>query len=259
MADEQNTTSVDDGMGHTIEVPTEETTDPFQEWVSQQPEDLQQRIQSAGVKDFDHLARTWNSAEDARQRMQSERDRAMAMQMQAIDTEDEYEEEPLPQVGSQMIPQMDELLPIFGNSETAVMDYIAQTRAQELEARVLAAVEAKLNETIAPIQTQATQAQLNDAIGQIQAMYPDEWRDMGEEVVQLIAQYPQQYDSPQGIFSAFGLVKAARDHETAMQRAAQANADTIQGNPGPRQGANAADAVLRAMDDVRPRRNDGLG
>lgn len=264
MADEQTTAdvSVDDGMGGEVAVEQGSTQDPFQQWASSQPPEVQERLSNAGVKDFDHLARTWSGAEEARQRMQSERDRLMAQ----VAGGDEYDygnnvsvptaDDDLP--GSMEIPSMDELLPLFGHDEAKVMDFITQQRVQESEARIARMLDERLGQYLEPIQQQQVEAQLNEAITEIRATYGEDFDAMAPDVVALINQQPDIYNSPQGVWAAFGLVQAARQRENAMQQAARRQADTIEGGSGRIPEPDAGEDLIKRIMSAGPVKNDGL-
>jgi hypothetical protein len=264
MSDETTTIDVpiDDGMGGEVQVDQGAELDPFQQWANGQPSDVQERLGNAGVKDFDHLARTWSGAEDARQRMQSERDRMMS----------QYAEQPefdygnavnAPGGGDQQfesmnIPGMDELLPLFGHDEARVMDFVAQQRIQESETRIAAMLDERLGQFLAPIQQQQVETQLNEAITEIRSTYGQEFDAMAPDVVALINQQPDIYNSPQGVWAAFGLVQASRTRENAMQQAVRRQADTLEGGVSRAPAVDAGEEILKRMMSAGPAGNDGL-
>jgi hypothetical protein len=250
---------VDDGMGGDVPVEAGSSLDPFQEWASNQPADVQERLDNAGVRDFDHLARTWNGAEDARQRLQSERDRLMSQFAEEPAYQQQYQDQPMYEdVPGMQIPGMDELLPLFGHDEARVMDFITQQRIQESEQRIAQMLDARLGEYLAPIQQQQTEAQLNDAITEARNTYGEMFDDLAPDVVSLINQFPEQYNSPQGVWSAFGLAHATRNRESAMQDALRSRADTIQGGASRAPQTNAADEILKRIEGAKPMMHDGL-
>ena len=249
--EEAPTASVDDGMGGSIEVEKGDARDPFQDWASSQPDDVRQRLENAGIQDFDHLARTWGGAEEARQRMQSERDKLMSQMAQPVeqydDDDDYYDDQPAPQPGM-AIPPMDELLPMFGYDEAKVIDFVVNQRQQEMAQQMEAAFEAKLEEYLGPIQQQQSEAQLNEAITEIRNTYGSDFDDLAPDVVSIINQRPDLYDSPQGVWAAFGLAQASRQREAYIQDQARANAGTLQGGAHrepPRD--QASDIITRMM------------
>lgn len=262
MADEQENPTTDDGMGGEVQVEQGSSLDPFQEWASQQPPEVRERLDNAGVRDFDHLARTWSGAEDARQRMQSERDRLMAQ----VATEPEYDygdnmHLPEPQDASfdaMNLPSMDELLPLFGHDEAKVMQFIAEQSAQQAEQRLLAQVDARLGEYLAPIQQQQVEQQLNEAITEIQATYGEDFQELSADVVAIINQDPMTYNSPQGVWAAYGLARAARDRQDAMQQAARRRADTLEGGASHAPQVDAGEEILKRIMSAGPAGNDGL-
>jgi hypothetical protein len=260
MSDED--VAVDDGMGGEVQVEQGSDLDPFQQWASEQPPEVQERLGNAGVRDFDHLARTWSGAEDARQRLQSERDKLMS----------QYAEQPTydygdgvnvpdggePQFDSMQMPGMDELLPLFGHDEARVMDFITQQRVAESEQRIAAMLDERLGQYLAPIQQQQVEAQLNEAITEIRNTYGDEFDALAPDVVSLINQQPDVYNSPQGVWAAYGLVSAARQREQAMQRAARSRADTIEGGASHAPQVDAGEEILKRIMSSGPVGNDGL-
>ena len=261
MSDETADVPVDDGMGGEVQVEQGSNLDPFQQWASEQPPDVQERLTNAGVKDFDHLARTWSGAEDARQRMQSERDRLMSQY--ANEPEYDYGDNVnVPGGGEQFesmqMPGMDELLPLFGHDEARVMDFITQQRVQESEARIAAMLDERLGQYLAPIQQQQVEAQLNEAITEIRSTYGQEFDAMAPDVVALINQQPEIYNSPQGVWAAFGLVQAARNRESVMQQAARRQADTLEGGASRAPQVDAGEEILKRIMSAGPAGNDGL-
>ena len=261
MSDETADVLADDGMGGEVQVEQGSDLDPFQQWATEQPPEVQERLNNAGVKDFDHLARTWSGAEDARQRMQSERDRLMSQY--ANEPEYDYGDNVnVPggeqQFESMQIPGMDELLPLFGHDEARVMDFITQQRVQESEARIAAMLDERLGQYLAPIQQQQVESQLNEAITEIRSTYGSEFDAMAPDVVSLINQQPDIYNSPQGVWAAFGLVQAARNRENMMQQAARRQADTLEGGMSRAPQVDAGDEILKRIMSAGPAGNDGL-
>ena len=262
MSDEAANPTTDDGMGAEVQVDQGSALDPFQEWANQQPPEVRERLDNAGVRDFDHLARTWSGAEDARQRMQSERDRLMSQ----VAAEPEYDygdavNIPAPQDSSfdaLNIPSMDELLPLFGHDEAKVMQFIAEQSAQQTENRIMSQLDARLGEYLAPIQQQQVEQQLNEAITEIQATYGDDFQDLSTDVVAIINQDPMTYNSPQGVWAAYGLARAARDRQDAMQQAARRRADTLEGGASRAPQVDAGDEILKRIMSAGPAGNDGL-
>ena len=260
MSDED--VAVDDGMGGEVQVEQGGDLDPFQQWAEAQPPEVQERLSNAGVKDFDHLARTWSGAEDARQRLQSERDKLMS----------QYAEQPEYDYGdnvavpggqeqqfeSMQMPGMDELLPLFGHDEARVMDFITQQRVQESEARIAQMLDERLGQYLAPIQQQQVEAQLNEAITEIRNTYGEDFDALAPDVVALINQQPEVYNSPQGVWAAYGLVSAARQREQAMQQAARRQADTIEGGASRAPQVDAGEEILKRIMSAGPVGNDGL-
>lgn len=259
--EEVQTASVDDGMGGSIQVEQGDSRDPFQEWASSQPDDVRQRLENAGISDFDHLARTWGGAEEARQRMQSERDKLMSQvaQQPAADYDDDYydDDEQAPQ--SMSMPSMDELLPMFGYDEAKVIDFMVSQRQQEAAVQQRAEFQAMLEEYLGPIQQQQSEAQLNEAITEIRNTYGEDFDSLAPDVVGIINSRPDLYDSPQGVWAAFGLAQASRQRESYIQNQARANAGTIQGSSHhepPRD--QAADIITRMMNAGPVTGGDGL-
>lgn len=262
MSDEVADVPVDDGMGGEVQVEQGTDLDPFQQWASEQPPEVQERLSNAGVRDFDHLARTWSGAEDARQRLQSERDKLMS----------QYAEQPVYDYGDNVVvpgdgeaefesmtmPGMDELLPLFGHDEAKVVDFITQQRIQESEQRIAAMLDERLGQYLAPIQQQQVEAQLNEAITEIRGTYGEDFDAMAPDVVALINQQPEVYNSPQGVWAAFGLVQAARQRESALQRAARSRADTIEGGASHAPQVDAGEEILKRIMSAGPVGNDGL-
>jgi len=263
MADEpmENPTT-DDGMGGEVAVEQGSDLDPFQQWAGQQPPEVQERLSNAGVKDFDHLARTWSGAEEARQRMQSERDRLMSQ----VAAEPEYDygdnlDLPMAQDGSfdsLNLPGMDELLPLFGHDEAKVMQFIAEQSAQQTEQRIMSQLDARLGEYLAPIQQQQVEQQLNEAITEIQSTYGEDFHALSSDVVAIINQDPSTYNSPQGVWAAYGLARAARDRQGAMQNAARRQADTLSGGASHAPQVDAGEEILKRIMSAGPAGNDGL-
>lgn len=264
MADEQENPTTDDGMGAEVQVEHGSDLDPFQEWASNQSPEVRERLENAGVKDFDHLARTWTGAEDARQRIQSERDRLMSQ----IANEPEYDygdavnvpqgQYDDGQFDAMNLPSMDELLPLFGHDEAKVMQFIAEQSAQQTEHRILSALDARLGEYLAPIQQQHVEQQLNEAITEIQATYGDDFQDLSSDVVAIINQDPATYNSPQGVWAAYGLARAARDRQSALQQAARRKADTLEGGASHAPQVDAGEEILKRIMSAGPAGNDGL-
>lgn len=261
--EEARTASVDDGMGGSIEVDQGDSRDPFQEWASSQPEDVQQRIENAGIRDFDHLARTWGGAEEARQRMQSERDKLMSQIGQPAQETYDYSDDDddgrqVPE--SMSLPSMDELLPMFGYDEAKVIDFVVSQRSQEIAAQQRAEFQSMLEEYLGPIQQQQSEAQLNEAITEIRNTYGEDFDSLAPDVVGIINSRPDLYDSPQGVWAAFGLAQASRQREAYIQNQARANAGTLQGSSShhepPRD--QAADIITRMMNAGPVTGADGL-
>lgn len=262
MADEHENPTTDDGMGAEVQVEQGSDLDPFQEWASNQSPEVRERLENAGVNDFDHLARTWTGAEDARQRIQSERDRLMSQ----FADEPEYDYGSgvnVPQGGDEQfdalnLPSMDELLPLFGHDEAKVMQFIAEQSAQQTENRIMSQLDARLGEYLGPIQQQQVEQQLNEAITEIQATYGEDFQELSADVVGIINQDPATYNSPQGVWAAYGLARAARDRQNAMQSAARRRADTLEGGASHAPQVDAGDEILKRIMASGPAGNDGL-
>jgi len=257
---EEAITSVDDGMGGSVQVDQGSPADPFQQWADSQPEEVKSRLENAGIKDFDHLARTWGGAEEARQRMQSERDKLMSQIASAPDQQQVFIGDDTPAPPRSMdIPSMDELLPLFGYDEAKAIDFIVSQRQQESAAQQRAEFQAMLEEYLGPIQQQQSEAQLNDAITEIRKTYGSDFDALAPEVVSIINSRPDLYDSPQGVWAAFGLAQASRQRESYIQNQARSNADTLQGSSHhepPRD--QAADIIQRMMSAGPVTGADGL-
>jgi len=157
------------------------------------------------------------------------------------------------------IPGMDELMPLFGHDEARVMDFITQQRVSESESRISQMLDERLQEYLGPIQKQQGESQLNDSITEARATYGEDFDELAPDVVALINQYPDQFNSPQGVWAAFGLAHATRNRETAMQNSMRGQADTIEGRSGGMpQAQSAADAILARIEGAKPMQNDGL-
>lgn len=199
-------------------------------------------------------------AEQSRRQMQSERDqlRAMAEQMQQMQAQLQAQQpqEPAPGEGDIFSPgappDLDSLASAFGGNEAAAIDFIAQTRAQEAIEHLRAQILSEVEGMVSPVAQYATQNQMQQAAQELAATYGDEYSKLAPEVAQFIQANPD-LNSPRGMWQAFGMVHAQKQHQQALQQARQAQADDLGGSssrPMNDGGADAAKAVLEAIDNV---------
>jgi hypothetical protein len=201
-------------------------------------------------------------AEASRRQMQSERDqmRAFMEQMQSQQQAAPGIEQDAGPFSPDMPPDLDSLAQAFGGNEAAAIDFIAQTRAQEAIDHLRQQMMDEMQGMVAPIAQHATQNQMQQAAEELSATYGDEYAKLAPEVAQFIQSNPD-LNSPRGMWQAFGMVHAQKQHQQALQRARQSQADDIGGGSSRQsletQQADAAKAVLDAIDGAGGSRKTG--
>jgi hypothetical protein len=248
MADEVEVErDADDGLGGTI--PTAEPESP---WDSVDDE-LRKYAEGKGFKDVGDILKSQRDAEAELRRMQSEYDQ-IRREAEALSLEEPDEQ--MDQMEPSGFPEYQELLEIFRGDERAVIDYMIQQRMQEAFSQFVPYIEQQIESKVEPVAQFATEKQLDEVAQEIAATYPD-FNDLAPEVIEVINNDPERFNSPQGMWSAYGLVRAKHDRMEAMQRQREASADTIDSSARMRQ-QGAADAIVRAIEGSSRQFNDGL-
>lgn len=248
MADEVAVTT-DDGLGGSV--PMQEEALPW-EGVD---DDLRKYAEGKGFKDVEDILKSQRDAESELRRMQSEYDQ-IRREAEALSMSDDWDDED--EVPSQPsgFPEYQELLEIFRGDERAVIDYMIQQRMNEAFSQFVPYVEQQIDSRVEPVAQFATEKQLDEVAQEISATYPD-FNDLAPEVIEVINADPDRFNSPQGMWSAYGLVRAKHDRMDAIQRNRDAGADTIDHSARMRQ-QGAADAIVRAIEGSSRQFNDGL-
>lgn len=246
MADEIEVQETDDGLGGTVPEVIESPWDSVDE-------DLKKYADNKGFKDVGDILKSQRDAEAELRRMQSEFDQ-IRREAEALALEDD-DDDALPSEPSGF-PEYSELLEIFRGDERAVIDYMIQQRMQEAFSQFVPYVEQQISERVEPVAQFATEKQLDEVAAEIASTYPD-FEELAPEVIEVINRDPERFNSPQGMWSAYGLVRAKHDREAAIQRQREAGAETIDHSSRMRQ-QGAADAIVRAIEGSSRHFNDGL-
>jgi hypothetical protein len=246
MADEIEVQETDDGLGGTVPEVIESPWDSVDE-------DLKKYADNKGFKDVGDILKSQRDAEAELRRMQSEFDQ-IRREAEALALEDD-DDDALPAEPSGF-PEYSELLEIFRGDERAVIDYMIQQRMQEAFSQFVPYVEQQISERVEPVAQFATEKQLDEVAAEIASTYPD-FEELAPEVIEVINRDPERFNSPQGMWSAYGLVRAKHDREQAIQRQREAGAETLDHSSRARQ-QTAADAIVRAIEGSSRHYNDGL-
>lgn len=237
----------DDGLGGTI--PTAEPESP---WESVD-EELRKYAEGKGFKDVGDILKSQRDAEAELRRMQSEYDQ-IRREAEALSLDEPDDDEQIAEPSG--FPEYSELLEIFRGDERAVIDYMIQQRMQEAFSQFVPYIEQQIESKVEPVAQFATEKQLDDVAQEIAATYPD-FEQLAPEVIEVINNDPERFNSPQGMWSAYGLVRAKHDRMEAMQRQREAGAETLDHSARMRQ-QGAADAIVRAIEGSSRQFNDGL-
>lgn len=248
MADEVDVMEADDGLGGTV--PQVEET-PWNEV----DDDLKKYAEGKGFKDVGDILKSQRDAEAELRRMQSEFDQ-IRREAEALALEDDDDDDALAPSEPSGFPEYSELLEIFRGDERAVIDYMIQQRMNEAFSQFVPYVEQQINERVEPVAQFATERQLDEVASEIAATYPD-FEELAPEVIEVINRDPERFNSPQGMWSAYGLVRAKHDREAAIQRQREAGAETLDHSARTRQ-QGAADAIVRAIEGSGRQFADGL-
>ena len=247
MSDEVEVTEADDGLGGTVPQVEENPWDSVDD-------DLKKYAEGKGFKDVGDILKSQRDAEAELRRMQSEFDQ-IRREAEALAMEDDDDDDALPAEPSGF-PEYSELLEIFRGDERAVIDYMIQQRMQEAFSQFVPYIEQQIEQKVEPVAQFATEKQLDEVAAEIAATYPD-FEDLAPEVIEVINRDPERFNSPQGMWSAYGLVRAKHDREAAIQRQREAGAETLDHSArATRQ--SAADAIVRAIEGSGRQFADGL-
>lgn len=247
MSDEVDAVEADDGLGGSVpqmEQSPWETVD----------DELKKYAEGKGFKDVGDILKSQRDAEAELRRMQSEFDQ-IRREAEALAMEDDEDDDALPAEPSGF-PEYSELLEIFRGDERAVIDYMIQQRMNEAFSQFVPYVEQQINERVEPVAQFATEKQLDEVASEIAATYPD-FEELAPEVIEVINRDPERFNSPQGMWSAYGLVRAKHDREDAIRRQREAGAETLDHSARMRQ-QGAADAIVRAIEGSGSQFADGL-
>jgi hypothetical protein len=240
--------AADDGLGGTVPI-----AEPESQWDSVD-DDLRKYAEGKGFKDVGDILKSQRDAESELRRMQSEYDQ-IRREADALAMSDDGEDDELPaEPGG--FPEYSELLEIFRGDERAVVDYMIQQRMQEAFSQFVPYVEQQIESRVEPVAQFATEKQLDEVAQEIASTYPD-FDDLAPEVIEVINNDPDRFNSPQGMWSAYGLVRAKHDRDQAIQRQREAGAETLDTSARMRQ-QGAADAIVRAIEGSSRQFNDGL-
>lgn len=248
MADDEVDIGTDDGLGGTVPTMDESPLEGVDD-------DLRKYAEGKGFKDVGDILKSQRDAETELRRMQSEMDQirreAEALSMADYDDDDELEAP-----AASNFPEYQELLEIFRGDERAVIDYMIQARMQEAFQQFVPYIEQQIESKVEPVAQFATEKQLDEVAQEIASTYPD-FEDLAPEVIEVINNDPERFNSPQGMWSAYGLVRAKHDRVDAIQRQREAGAETLDHSARMRQ-QGAADAIVRAIEGSSRQFNDGL-
>jgi hypothetical protein len=238
----------DDGLGGTV--PTmDEAMSPWDDV----DDDLRKYAEGKGFKDVGDILKSQRDAESELRRMQSEYDQ-IRREAEAL-AMDDLDDDEMPAAPSGF-PEYSELLEIFRGDERAVIDYMIQQRMQEAFSQFVPYIEDQIESRVEPVAQFATEKQLDEVAQEIAATYPD-FENLAPEVIEVINNDPERFNSPQGMWSAYGLVRAKHDRMEAMQRQREVGAETLDHSARMRQ-QGAADAIVRAIEGSSRQFNDGL-
>lgn len=196
-------------------------------------------------------------AEMSRRQMQAERDqlRALVEQQQNGQSQEPAEQE----MFGDTPPDFSEIVSAFGGNESAAIDFIAQTRTEQAMKSMRQELMNEVQGMINPVAEYATQNQMRDTAAELATTYGDEYTNLAPEVASFIQQNPE-LNNPRGMWQAFGMVHAQKQHQKALQSARQAQADDL-GGQGSRnvekQQADASKAILDAIDNAGGARRSG--
>jgi hypothetical protein len=216
-------------------------------------DDLRKYAEGKGFKDVGDILKSQRDAESELRRMQSEYDQ-IRREAEAL-AMDDLDDDEMPAAPSGF-PEYSELLEIFRGDERAVIDYMIQQRMQEAFSQFVPYIEDQIESRVEPVAQFATEKQLDEVAQEIAATYPD-FENLAPEVIEVINNDPERFNSPQGMWSAYGLVRAKHDRMEAMQRQREVGAETLDHSARMRQ-QGAADAIVRAIEGSSRQFNDGL-
>ena len=246
MSDEVDVMEAEDGLGGTVPQVSESP------W-SDVDDDLKKYADNKGFKDVGDILKSQRDAEAELRRMQSEFDQ-VRREAEALVLDDPDDETIAAEPSG--FPEYSELLEIFRGDERAVIDYMIQQRMQEAFSQFVPYVEQQISDRVEPVAQFATEKQLDEVAAEIASTYPD-FEDLAPEVIEVINRDPERFNSPQGMWSAYGLVRAKHDREEAIQRQREAGAETLDHSARMRQ-QGAADAIVRAIEGSGRQFSDGL-
>lgn len=247
MSDEVEVMEADDGLGGTVPQSNETP------WADVDDE-LKKYADNKGFKDVGDILKSQRDAEAELRRMQSEFDQ-IRREAEALTMDDDDDDALAPSEPSGF-PEYSELLEIFRGDERAVIDYMIQQRMNEAFSQFVPYIEQQIESKVEPVAQFATEKQLDEVASEIAATYPD-FEDLAPEVIEVINRDPERFNSPQGMWSAYGLVRAKHDRDQAIQRQREAGAETLDHSSRARQ-QNAADAIVRAIEGSGRHFSDGL-
>jgi hypothetical protein len=247
MSDEVEVMEADDGLGGTVPQSNETP------WADVDDE-LKKYADNKGFKDVGDILKSQRDAEAELRRMQSEFDQ-IRREAEALTMDDDDDDALAPSEPSGF-PEYSELLEIFRGDERAVIDYMIQQRMNEAFSQFVPYIEQQIESKVEPVAQFATEKQLDEVASEIAATYPD-FEDLAPEVIEVINRDPERFNSPQGMWSAYGLVRAKHDRDQAIQRQREAGAETLDHSSRARQ-QNAADAIVRAIEGSGRQFSDGL-
>lgn len=255
----------DENVSDVVDVAPDGAEESAPEWLAEASPEQIEFAKSIGAADDPRRAlAAAMGAEQSRRQMQSERDQLRAMQEQMLAMQQGMAQPEIDPAQQEVFapgapPDLDSLAQAFGGNEAAAIDFIAQTRAQEAIDHLRQQLLSEVEGMVTPVAQFATQSQMQQAAQELSATYGEEYAKLAPEVAEFIQTNPD-LNSPRGMWQAFGMVHAQKQHQQSLTRARQAQADDIGGGSSRNieaQQADASKAVLDAIDNVGGARRTG--
>ena len=254
--DDEN--QIDEAMNEVPEGDGEQQEQQSDGWLASATPEQQDFARSIGAADDPAKAlAAAMGAEMSRRQMQAERDQMRSLIEQQQNGQSQQPEEQ--EMFGDSPPDFSEIVSAFGGNESAAIDFIAQTRAEQAMKSMRQELISEVQGMVSPVAEYATQNQMRDTAAELATTYGDEYTNLAPEVASFIQQNPE-LNNPRGMWQAFGMVHAQKQHQQALQRSRQAQADDL-GGQGSRnveqQQADASSAILDAIDSAGGGRRSG--
>lgn len=230
------------------------------DWLASATPEQQDFARSIGASDDPSKAiAAAMGAEMSRRQMQAERDQLRAMIEQQQNGQLQQQQPAEQEMFGDAPPDFEQIVQAFGGNESQAIDFIAQTRAEQAMKHMREELLSEVQGMVSPVAEYATQNQMRETASELAQTYGEEYTNLAPEVASFIQQNPE-LNNPRGMWQAFGMVHAQKQHQTALQRARQAQADDL-GGQGSRnveqQRADASQAILDAIDGAGGSRRSG--